>query len=337
MPTGDDRRASRSRRSLRHVGVVHNTAAGDASPPRDLLLRMLSEAGYQPRYRATDQAWQELLQSPTELVVAVGGDGTVGKVARELLGRALPFAILPVGTANNVAKTLGTTGDARTVVAAWRTSRPRPFDVWSIAGAGDRATFIESAGGGFLAQPMGAADALHPPTLILGGAIDRALYLLRRAVNEARELPWRIELDGQDLSGRYIGVEALNIRSVGPNLPLAPDADAGDGRIDLVLVGDADRDELRRRLDSVATAQTPGPLRLPVRRGRRLRMVAPAGIAYHLDGEPWEPAPGGSRISRPELRIELAGQAPVLPGAGPGEDGPTPNADVVPSDGVPGA
>jgi diacylglycerol kinase family enzyme len=282
-----------------------------------MLLAMLSEAGYQPHYRTTDERWQELLQSPVALVVAVGGDGTVGKVARALVGRELPFSVLPVGTANNVAKTLGITGDARTVVAHWRAARPRPFDVWSVGSADGKTTFIESFGGGFLGQPIATADELHPPTLILGGAIDRALYLLRQAISEAPDQEWQIELDGEDLSGRYIGVEAMNNRSVGPNLPMAPDADLGDGQIDLVLVSDADRDELRQRLDSVATAQTPRRMRLPVRRGRSLHLVAPAGIPYHLDGDPWMPWAGPHPPSRRELHVELAGRARVLAGPGP--------------------
>lgn len=279
---------------------------------------MLSTAGYQAHYRTTDERWQELLQSPVALAVAVGGDGTVGKVARALVGRELPFTVLPVGTANNVAKTLGISGDARAMVSHWRSATPKPFDIWSVNTVGEDTTFIESVGGGFLGQPIATADALHPPTLILGGAIDRALYLLRQAVSEAPALEWEIELDGEDLSGTYVGVEAMNNRSVGPNLPLAPHADLGDGQIDLVLVSDADRDGLRHRLDSVATAQTPRPLKLPVRRGRSLRLVAPAGIPYHLDGDPWMPWPDPDPRSRRELRIELAGRARVIAGPGPG-------------------
>jgi diacylglycerol kinase family enzyme len=282
-----------------------------------MLLTMLSEAGYQPHYRTTEEAWQELLQPPVGLVVAVGGDGTVGKVARALMGRELPFTVLPVGTANNVAKTLGITGDARTVVARWRAARHRPFDIWSVRSEEGETTFVESVGGGFLGQPIATAEELHPPTLILGGAIDRALYLLRQAISEAQEQEWEIELDGEDLSGHYIGVEAMNNRSVGPNLPMAPDADLGDGQIDLVLVSGDDRDELRQRLDSVATAQTPRPLRLPVRRGRSLRLVTPADIPCHLDGDPWAPSLVTRPRSRHELRIELAGRAYVIARPGP--------------------
>jgi diacylglycerol kinase (ATP) len=296
---------------------VHNTDSGDASPPADLLLRILSEGGYHARYRTTDDAWSDVLQPPVEFVVAVGGDGTVGKVARALLGRELPFAILPVGTANNIAKTLGITGDAPSVVATWKRAQPRPFDIWNVVGpAADEGeqglTFVESFGGGFLARSMAASSLLHPPTLILGGAIDRALYLLRKSVAEAPELAWEIELDGQDLSGRYIGVEVLNIRSVGPNLPLAPEADPGDGAVDLVLVRAADREALEQRLHSVATAQTPGPFQLPVRRGSHLRLSPPRDMLFHIDDDDWQPADEVRARPGIQLRIGHAGRAWTL-------------------------
>jgi diacylglycerol kinase (ATP) len=298
------------------IGVVHNTGAGDASPPADLLIGILSEAGYQARYRTRDDAWSEALQPPLDLVVAVGGDGTVGEVIRALLGRELPFAILPVGTANNIAKTLGVTGDARSVVDGWKRAQARPFDVWSLdapaAHDGEQRRFVESFGGGFLARSMAASSLLHPPTLILGGAIDRALYQLRQSVAEAPDQPWEIELDEQDLSGRYIGVEVLNIRTVGPNLPLAPEAEPGDAAIDLVLVRAADREGLEQRLHSVATAQTPGPLQLPVRRGSRLQLVPPRGTRFHLDDELWPPAEEARAHPGMELRISHAGRAWTL-------------------------
>jgi diacylglycerol kinase (ATP) len=257
------------------------------------------------------------LQPPVDLVLAVGGDGTVGKVVRALLGREVPFTVLPVGTANNIAKTLGITGDARSVVAGWKRAQPRPFDIWSLDAPAahdgeDGRTFVESFGGGFLARSMAASSLLHHPTLILGGAIDRALYLLRESVAEAPDLAWGIELDGQDLSGRYIGVEVLNIRSVGPNLPLAPEAEPGDAAVDLVLVRAADREGLLQRLHSVATAQTPGPSRLLVRRGSHLRLSPPRDTLFHIDDEIWQPA--AEVRSRPgmQVRIGHAGRAWTL-------------------------
>ena len=275
---------------------------------------MLREAGYEARYRSTQDAWQEALAWPADLVIAAGGDGTVARVAAALLERGVPLGILPFGTANNVAKALGITrdGDAPTAARAWAAARARPFDIWRVTVDGGTATFVESIGGGFLGRQIKASLALEPPTLLLGNQMDRGLHLLRRAIAAEPEAHWGVELDGRDLSGRYIAVEALNIRSVGPNLPLAPDADSGDGVIDLVLVSGAHRQQLELRLTSLATAREPEALRLPVLRGRELHLEPPQGIAFHLDGDTWEPEPVRADGTTPGMSITLAGQVKVL-------------------------
>ena len=72
---------------------------------------------------------------------------------------------------------------------------------------------------------------------------------------------------------------------VGPNLNLAARADPGDGRLDIVLVTERERDLLDRYLaaeergDSRAAA-------LPARRGRSLQ-IEWSGFAVHIDDRPW--------------------------------------------------
>src|SRR5438477_43689 len=43
-----------------------------------------------------------------------------------------------------------------------------------------------------------------------------------------------VTIDGQSFAGQYVLIEAMNIKSVGPNLQLAPEADPGDGYLDFV-------------------------------------------------------------------------------------------------------
>lgn len=294
--------------------VVHNPRAGDASPAPRSLLAMLSDAGYQPRYRSSGGAWQEALQEPTDLVVAVGGDGTVGPVALALAGRPLPFAVLPVGTANNIAKTFGIAGDAREVVAAWASTRPRAFDTWSVTAGDSSAVFVESMGAGPLVSPIAHSERHGPPTFILGGAIDRALHAFRASVAAAPVAHWSIAVDGSDLSGDYIGLEAMNIRSVGPNLPLAPDADPGDAAIDLVVIREADRERLREQLRTVSSALSPGRFELETHRCADLRLIPPPDVTVHLDSTLW---PAHDRPEGVELRVRPAARSWIVAASAP--------------------
>ncbi len=108
--------------------------------------------------------------------------------------------------------------------------------------------------------------------------------------NSCHEAParyWKIDADGVDLSGEYIAVEVLNIRFVGPNLPLAPEADPSDGMLDVVLVGEADRKPLLAYIENrlhLASGQLPDLRVVPA---RSIEMIAPAGVQCHLDDQVW--------------------------------------------------
>ncbi|HEU5246220.1 MAG TPA: hypothetical protein VFU09_03940 [Candidatus Udaeobacter sp.] len=109
--------------------------------------------------------------------------------------------------------------------------------------------------------------------------------LLRRMLHDYTVRHWKIEIDGKDISGRYILWEAMNIRSVGPALHLAPRAATRDGRFDFVCARVADRARLMEHLDArVAGKKSKSPL--PTRKFRELR-IAWKGSTIHLDDKPW--------------------------------------------------
>jgi diacylglycerol kinase (ATP) len=86
------------------------------------------------------------------------------------------------------------------------------------------ASFVESTGGGIFAEVLARAKRTRGDP----GAQDKVelgLRLLREVVKEAPSCRWELELDGVDLSGDLLAIEAMNVRETGPNVLLAPDAD----------------------------------------------------------------------------------------------------------------
>lgn len=132
----------------------------------------------------TGAAWGAAIGDP-DLVVMVGGDGSVAGAVRLLGGRDLPVALLPTGTANNPAKALGVAGDVRDVVGSWRDGTSVTLDVWAAVTPHGRHPFVEGVGGGLLATAIAHGWELEAPTFILGSEVDRALHLIRDAA--ARE------------------------------------------------------------------------------------------------------------------------------------------------------
>ena len=94
------------------ITLIHNPGAGDGShPDQQELQGMIKAAGHDVFYQsARNEEWADALQRPADLVVVAGGDGTVARVARRLIGGNLPFTALPMGTANNISKSLGLLG-----------------------------------------------------------------------------------------------------------------------------------------------------------------------------------------------------------------------------------
>jgi diacylglycerol kinase family enzyme len=263
--------------------LVHNPEAGDDAGSADELRSMLSDARYQVRVVSTAETWPEALHDPGDLVVAAGGDGTARQVALALAGTDTPFAVLPFGTANNLGKTLGMVGDARSIIESWRDAKPVPLDLGEATFDGGTRRFVESAGGGIFADLIAEADAAIGSALFVGRETDRALHLLRTLADSLAPVWWEVEADGRDVSGMYVGVEVFNARFAGPNVPIALRADPGDGRFDLVRIDDAIRRRILEYADQrLATASAEFEA-VRVDRVKAVTINAPDGTRFHID------------------------------------------------------
>ena len=270
------------------ITLIHNPGAG-AGQDASGLVQLITEAGHEVRHRSTKQDWEALVKKPADLVVAAGGDGTVRRVALAAAEHGHPFAVIPIGTANNIAKTIGLLGDAGELIEGWSES-PRarqPFDLGEAVAPWGEGRFVEGVGAGLIGDLIGREDDVAADAKFLGRETDRALHLLCELVEEAKMRRWQVKADGKDLSGEYFAVEVLNIRFVGPNLPLAPQAFPGDGLFDVVLLGKADREPLLDYLEKrmhLASGLLP---EFRCVRAAKIEITGPAGVRWHLDDKNW--------------------------------------------------
>jgi diacylglycerol kinase family enzyme len=236
-----------------HVRVLllYNENAGEGLP-LDLIREAIVRHGHElVRVIEKDTDIDGLVAEASDLVVAAGGDGTIAMAARLLAGRGIPLAILPLGTANNIAKSLGIDESFEQTIARWSTARRRPLDL-GIARSdwGDR-RFVEAVGGGLI--PGGIVHAKLRSVRDQGPSTSRIFEAVRRygqVLSRLEPAPWTIDVDGVRTTGEFLLVEVLNIRSIGPNLVLAADADPSDGLFSVVMAGEEHREELVRYLES---------------------------------------------------------------------------------------
>jgi len=295
------------------ITLIHNPKAGDARHGKDQLMAALAEAGHHATYQSTKEpGFKKALKQPADLVLAAGGDGTVGKVAFRLIDSGIPLSVLPLGTANNLARALGFVISPEEIIARLEGGKKQLFDVGLATGPwGDR-YFFEGVGGGLLADYVRAAKKEEKQNgkvekLSKEQEMARHGALLRRMLHDYPARQWKIEIDGKDISGRYILWEAMNIRSVGPALHLAPGAETRDGRFDFVCARTADRARLMEHFEArVAGKKSKSPL--PTRRFRNLRIVW-KGSTIHLDDELWR---NKKNKSSDEIKITVKPSALIV-------------------------
>jgi len=258
---------------------MHNPKAGDAKHGKKQLMAALAKAGHHATYQSTKKNnYKKALKKSADLVIAAGGDGTVGKVGRELLDSGIPLSVLPLGTANNLARSLGFTGPVEKIIRQLKRGKKR---AWG------KRHFFESLGGGLFADYLHQAKREDKKTKGLSKEqeMTRHVALLRRMLHDYPTQEWKIEIDGKDVSGQYLLWEAMNIRSVGPALYLASHAATHDGHLDFVDAREEDRSLFITYLDFwLAGRRKKFPLQIS--RFRQLKVVS-KNPTLHLDGKSW--------------------------------------------------
>ena len=291
------------------VTLIHNPGAGDDEQPDGKALQSLvRKAGHVVRYQsAQDPDWAAALEAPADVVAVAGGDGTVGRVAKKLIGRDIAVAPLPLGTANNISKTLGLDDlTLEQIVAGWRSGTELRFDAGVANGPWGTRYFVEGVGVGLFARTLPATERNKTlASLTTAEAkVAYAIQLLRERLETSPPHRLALTLDAADYSGDYVLFEAMNMAFVGPNLYLAPDIDACDGRLDVVLVTRSERDKLHQSLENWQE----GVLMHP----QLTRHVAAAielewsGFEVHIDDEAWpeKGAEAPPALAKIELKVE---------------------------------
>jgi diacylglycerol kinase (ATP) len=158
-------------------------------------------------------------------VVVAGGDGTVNQVVQVLVELGLPLAIIPAGTANNMARTVGLPLDLEGATAVAAGSHRRPVDLGRVNGR----WFCTTASIGLSVQ---ITEELSPDLKRRLGPVAyalSALKVLRRSHPFHADVSW----ESGSRHTRTVQIVVGNGRYYGAALAVAPDATIDDARLDL--------------------------------------------------------------------------------------------------------
>jgi diacylglycerol kinase family enzyme len=274
--------------------LLHNPGAGNAHPDKDELLSRFEAAGFSPSYQSTkDKRYKDALRKKWDLVIVAGGDGTVIRVARNLRDRNIPLAILPLGTANNIASVLGLDRGVEEIVAGLNGAPLKRLDVGLARGPWGKRRFLEAVGFGSIAGAIAHAEgqAAEPKSAKKTLGIDMGREELQDHLNEAEASRFEVEVDGEVFAGEFLLVEMLNISRTGPALPISFLAEPDDGLLDIVFLFKNDRAPMLKWLEDPEGTVCPAT----VRRGREVRLKWEHGHA-RIDDRVYVPPKSASSI-----------------------------------------
>ena len=194
-----------------NVTLIYNPDAGsDNQPSDDEIVNLIRSAGHSAECQSSNQiGWEKALEKPVDLVAVSGGDGIVGKVAKRMIGKHTPLAVLPMGTANNVANALGVADrPLDQLIAGWNSAHRMKFDVGAASGPWGSTYFIEGLGLGIFTETMARLDARKNIDIAHHNVTERKIASVLEFMNIRLDgypgIRLKLTLDDQDLSGEYV-------------------------------------------------------------------------------------------------------------------------------------
>ncbi len=224
---------------------------------------------------AFDQARNRVAKG-VDALVAVGGDGLVNMALQVVAGTATPLGIVPAGTGNDVARSLGLPiADAVAAVDLLATATPRAVDAGRAVGR----WFGGVLSSGFDSMVNERANRMTWPP-----GRSRYNVAIAAELRIFRPIPFVLELDGEPWETEAMLVAVGNGVSYGGGMRVCPGAVMDDGVFDVTVLGPISKLEFIRVFPQVYSGRHVDHPAVTVRRASCVSLAAP-GVTAYADGE----------------------------------------------------
>ncbi|HEY3181701.1 MAG TPA: diacylglycerol kinase family protein [Gaiellaceae bacterium] len=249
---------------------------------------------------------REAVARGAELVVAVGGDGTLNETVNGIAESTVPLATLPLGTGMDFVRTYGIPtkfedavrvaleGDTRTIDAARVAYR-----TWSGEGATRWFANVGSVG-----MSGAVAQRANSMSKRLGGRVT-FFYALTRVFLEWENTEMTVTLDDGERRGRMHDVILANGQWHGGAMWLAPDAQPDDGLFDVVFIGDVNKRDFLTTAPKLYKGKHVGHPKVEILRSATVAVDAPERLPIEVDGEQVGTTPARFEIVPGALRVRV--------------------------------
>lgn len=247
-----------------------------------LIDQFLDKEKYAPIYAFTEyighasELAEEAEKKNYDMIVAVGGDGTINEVASKLVHSDKTLAIIPFGSGNGLARFLNIPLNAKKAISLINTGKPQLIDTAELNGR----KFFNMAGMGF--------DA-HLSSVFAGNkkrGLKSYVELGFKEITTYKAQPYHIEIDGKEYDNSAFAISIANSSQYGNNVYISPKSSLTDGYLDVCIIHPISLVKLPILAFQMITGKTHQSSLVKIIRGKHIKIKRNAADAVHLDGEP---------------------------------------------------
>ena len=214
-----------------------------------------------------------------DLIVAVGGDGTINEVASAIAGTDTVLGVIPYGSGNGLSRFLGVPMNAERAIKSINDSRVTSIDAGKINGR----WFFNMAGMGF--------DA-HISQVFANGSEKRGFISYLKSslqeINKYKAQNYLLEIDGVKYEREAFMLSLANSSQYGNNAHVSPTASVQDGLLDVCIIKPFPLYRFPEMGVRMFTKTAGSSKFVEIIKGKHIVITRSQPGPIHLDGEPRE-------------------------------------------------
>ncbi len=228
------------------------------------------------QYKAHAREIVGLEKDSFEIIVAVGGDGTVNEVASKLIGTNTALAIIPTGSGNGLARYLNIPLKVQRAIQALNFYRIKTIDTLKV----NQYTAVNVAGIGFDAHISHSFEGRK-----LRGPLSYA-QLITTEFAKYESHHYDLVIDGKMYSRNSFIISFANSSQYGNNVHIAPKAIIDDGLVDVCFINDFPKYMAPAVLLTLFGKTMEKNDFEEIVRAQNIEVIGKRNINGHIDGEP---------------------------------------------------
>lgn len=284
-----------NKKSGRRYLLIVNPEAGSRSTMKALpdIERLMHDRKVNFEFHHTKERGHatELVQElgdDFDVVVSVGGDGTINEIINGMPDLDKPLGILPIGTGNDFARSCSIKiGDLEGAVDILLAHDVKQLDVGEVNGR----RFINVMGLGF----EGRANDIGKMLSFLHGTPKYLVAILGTYLTY-RKMPLRIKFNDLDLDEKVFLLSIGNGWNVGGGIQLTPKALLDDGKFDICYVQDITRWRILQIFPKLYNGTINEVAEMEMHQTTELSIESDLPIPAHIDGESFDPVQNAFKV-----------------------------------------